>query len=934
MSLPVVTTKLYVPSPQANSVSRQRLLMRLNEGLKTKFILVSAPAGFGKTTLLSEWVHKGRKATQGDKAPRLPGRVAWLSLDAGDNDLARFLTYLITALQKVDTCLGAGLLEIIQSPHPSSAETMLASLLNDLATQAESLVLILDDYHLIVDAQVDDMVRRLIERLPPTVHLVISTRADPPWPLACSRVRQELSEIRANELRFTPEEAADFLTAVMGLKLSQDDVADLENRTEGWIAGLQVAALSMQNCPETSDFIRSFTGSHRYIFDYLAEEILARQTPQINDFLLKTSILDRMCGRVCDALLEGEETAIETPSSPLGLFAGICQGSQATLEYLERANLFVVSLDDERNWYRYHHLFSDLLRSHLISRYPAVVPLLHTRASAWFEKHGYITDAVIHALAANDTERLVRLIENHAFTVMDVGEINTLLGWLDALPDEIVRQRPWLSITRAWILAYLGRLEPVNSILQNAEQAAVVMEGRDRLLGYIAAIRALAAELRVDVNEGIAQARRALDLLPAEDLRARAFAAYHMANLLSLQGDVTLAAQTLEDASTVSQAAGDVQMTVMVQCEIAHTWMHQGKLKKAARLFEHALKLAENNTRSRERKLLAVGIAYLQLSALYREWNDLPRALEYAHQGIRLCKSWGYTDYLYLGLTIYAAILRSAGEFEAALDVLGEARQTLAGVSAGSGVRNGAQEVLVHLASDNLPAAVAWLEQCGLSATDPPTFERRNEYFSLARVLARLGRYAEAQEIYAGLAVLAGKAASVTMALRVAVQQALTWQRQGRLEQALATLRSAVEMAAAEGYVCVFVEEGTAMKKLLHMLATAPGPHPYLHRLLDAFADRPSSAFPQIETTMEMAPSSPSSSSSASPSCLYLLDPLSQREKEVVQLLAAGFSNGEIAHRLVIADETVKKHLKNIYNKLDVHSRTAAVAQARQLGLL
>src|SRR6266705_2113890 len=480
MPPPMLTTKLYIPRLRPNVVSRPRLIERLNEGLQRKLTLISAPAGFGKTTLVSEWV-------EGIEQPR--ARTAWLSLDEGDNDPARFLAYLVAALQTIAATLGEGVLGVLQSPQPPPPEAILTALLNEITTLPDHFVLVLDDY-LVIDAKAVDMaLTYLVEHLPPQMHLVIATREDPQLPLARLRDRSHLTELRAADLRFTSSEAAAFLNQVMGLSLSAADIAALEDRTEGWIAGLQLAALSMQGHQDVAGFIRAFTGDHRYIVDYLVEEVLQRQPAPVRSFLLQTSILDRLHGPLCDAVTGQEE-------------------GNARLEALERGNFFVVPLDDRRHWYRYHHLFAEVLSAHLLAEQPDQVSTLHRRASAWYERHGSTADAIRHALSACDFERAADLVELAIPAMRQSRQEARVLGWLKALPDELLQVRPVLSVGYAWALLLNGELEGVEARLQNAERwldttadrgEMVVVDDEEfrRLPGAIAIFRAAIAQALV-----------------------------------------------------------------------------------------------------------------------------------------------------------------------------------------------------------------------------------------------------------------------------------------------------------------------------------------------------------------------------------------------------------------------------------------------------
>ena len=507
MSTPILATKLYIPLPRPKVVLRPRLIERLNEGLHRKLTLISAPAGSGKTTLVSEWVEPLR--LNDPRESQIENKIAWLSLDEGDNDSTRFLVYIIAALQSIDANIAKGLLSALQSPQPPPTETILISLINEIAAISVKIILILDDYHLIKAQPIHDVLTYLLEHLPPQMHLVIATREDPHLPLSRLRARGELTELRAVDLRFTSYEAAEFLNQVMGLNLSTEDVAALETHTEGWIAGLQLAAISMQGSKDAKGFIKSFTGSHRYVLDYLIEEVLEQQSESIQTFLLQTAILERLNGSLCDALTGQED-------------------GKATLEYLEQANLFIVPLDNERRWYRYHHLFADLLRQRLhqnIASSPGDeargVAEYHRRASQWYEDHGLEIEAFHHATAANDVQRAARLVEGEGMPLQFRGAMAPVLNWLESLPATILDAKPSLWVTYASALTMAG--QPISSVeekLQAAEAALAAQaalqdtEPDDKtrdLLGHIAAIRAMLAIPQNQVETMIAQSRRDLD---------------------------------------------------------------------------------------------------------------------------------------------------------------------------------------------------------------------------------------------------------------------------------------------------------------------------------------------------------------------------------------------------------------------------------------
>jgi LuxR family maltose regulon positive regulatory protein len=552
MSTPIFATKLYIPPPRPKIVLRPRLIERLNEGISSgfKLTLISASAGFGKTTLLSEWL-------AGCQRP-----VAWLTLDEGDNDPARFLTYLIAALQTITVNIGEGVLSALQSPQPPSTESILTILLNEITTIPDNFIFVLDDYHIIDSKPVDNALTFLLEHLPPQMHLVIATREDPHLPLARLRARGQLTELRAADLRFTPTEAADFLNQVMGLNLSAEDIAALETRTEGWIAGLQLAAISMQGHEDASSFIKSFTGSHHFVLDYLIEEVLQQQSESIQTFLLRTSILERLCSSLCDAvLLDSSASGQETVSS------------QETLEYLEHANLFIVPLDNERRWYRYHHLFAELLRQRLHQSASSGseegdLTKYHIRASRWFEDHHLEIEAFQHAAVANDIERAERIIEGKGISLHFRGAVTAILNWLASLPTTVLDARPSLRVRFATLTLVAGQTTGIEEKLQAAEAAiAAVLQGAEPdnktrdLIGQIATSRATLALTHYQPEAMITQASRALEYLPPDNLLSRFRANWTMGMAYQFRGERSAAGRVYAEALSIAQAAGNILNT-------------------------------------------------------------------------------------------------------------------------------------------------------------------------------------------------------------------------------------------------------------------------------------------------------------------------------------------------------------------------------------
>jgi LuxR family maltose regulon positive regulatory protein len=921
MATPLLSTKLYIPPVRPDLVSRPRLIERLNAGLHRKLTLISAPAGFGKTTLLSEWTHQ----------TAVP--VAWVSLDKADNDSTRFWAYFIAALQRVHESVGESVLVALQSPQPPPIEALLPSLVNDIAAAGpDPFVAVLDDFHLITDRQVHDGLTFLLDNLPPQIHLLLSGRTDPLLPLSRLRGHGELTELRTAELRFTPDEAAAFLNQVMGLGLSADDVAALEARTEGWIVGLQMAAISMQGRdPERlARFIAAFTGSHRYILDYLTDEVLLQQPESVQTFLLQTAILDRFTGPLCDAVMDSND-------------------SQGVLLRLEQANLFLVPLDDERRWYRYHHLFTDLLRNRLQQTQAAQVPILHRRASQWYETNGWIAEAVGHALAGGDVETVARLVEGNALAMLDHGELTTLVRWLEALPDEVVRSRPWLCVAHAWTLTYAGQVAAAELLLQDAERALLVpdeaaradIEGpvlaagqregvsaveAQRIAGHIAAIRAHVLGTRGDASCAAELAGEALELLPHGDLTARGWAAYHLGFMLRMSGDLNAAAQAFAEAIAISRSAGNSHVSMLVLSEVAVLQLLRGQLHKAAATCRDALGLADKHAGPGGRRLPVIGHAFIRMSDVLREWNDLQAALRHAREGLELCRQWEQADGMLEGYIHLARTLQAAGDDGGALNAIREAIQVASSVSPWFVVYTEAHQARVWLAQGSVALASRWAQESGLSVDDDLSFQHLFRYIVLARVLIAQGALDKALELLARLLKMAEGAGAISQVIEILVLQAVALseipargQAQGGVEQSLTALERALSLAEPEGYMRVFLDEGAPMGKLLRDAAALGIAVDYVGRLLAAV---------DVETKAE----GPLGVTTALPSSL--VEPLTERELDVLRLLIAGLSNREIAEELYLSINTIKTHNKSIYGKLNVRSRTQAMNRAKELGLL
>ena len=733
MFAPILATKLYAPRPRPKIVLRPRLIERLNAALHGKLTLISAPAGFGKTTLVGEWV-------AGSERP-----VAWLSLDKRDNDSSRFLAYLVASLQTLTlsnvegfkVTIGENALALLQSPQPSSTESILTVLINEITSIQDYFILILDDYHIIDTQPVDNALAFLLEHLPPQMHMVIATREDPPLPLARLRVRGQLTELRANDLRFTHAEAAGFLNQVMDLNLSANHITALETRTEGWIAGLQLAALSMQGQIDTDNFINSFTGSHYFVLDYLLEEVLQQQPEVVQIFLLYTSILDRLCGSLCDAVLQEGSGQLSTPPA----------SGQETLEYLEQANLFIIPLDNERRWFRYHHLFTDLLKHHLHQTFADQIPKLHQRASKWYEQNDLPSAAIHHAFAAEDFNRAADLAEL-AWPAMS-GSFQSIewLSWVKALPDEFIRARPVLSVSYAWAFLNSGNpqaagvrlldaelwLQPAataNEPLQDPSAGMIVVDEEqfNSLPTSLATARAYHAQAIGDTSAAVHYARQVLDLLPEGDHKWRGDATALLGLAYWTNGDLKAAHKTLSDGLAVMGSL-DVIIGTFV---LADMKMGLGHLQGALRSCEHALQLASEHG---EPLPLGTEDVYTAISALHRELGDLEASAHDLMTSRKLGEKVELPDWQHRWCIAQARLKETLGDLDVALNFLDEAERMYVRTPLPDVRPITALRARVWVAQGRLIEALVWARKHDLSFDDDLSYMREFEHITLARVL-------------------------------------------------------------------------------------------------------------------------------------------------------------------------------------------------------
>ena len=890
MSAPILATKLYSPQSRQKVVVRSRLSEQLNEALHRKLTLISAPAGFGKTTLLGEWCNQ-------QSAP-----IAWLSLDEGDSSPARFLAYLVAALQTIFPSIGKGISAVLQAPQPPPPEAILTVLLNEITAIPDHFILVLDDYHLIDATEVDHALTFLIEHLPPQMHLVIATRQDPQLPLSQLRARVELIELRAADLRFTFSEAAEFLNRVMGLNLSAENIAALETRTEGWVAGLQLAALAMSSNrtmhgqEDVASFIQSFTGSHRFVLDYLLEQVLQQQTQEIQTFLLHTSILERLCGSLCDAVLNVQ------PGT-----------SKETLLHLERANLFLFPLDNERHWYRYHRLFADLLRQRAQQKFTTAsspdangVVELHQRASAWYEKNDMPLEAFRHAAAANDVERAARLIDTERIPMHFPGAVNTILDWLHSLPKHVLDARPALWWRAAALSLILGITTGVQEKLQAAEDGLQGADPTDKtrnLIGRIATARATLALTRYDAETILVQSQRALEYLDASNLADRTSAQWTQGIAYFFQGDRVAARKAMHKAFALAQASARNFSLLLVTTSLGTLHEVENELYPAVETYQRALQLAG------EPALAFASDAHLGLARIFYEWNDLDAAQAHGESSLVLTRQYDRViDRDILSEVFLARVRLARGDVDGAAAVLTRLEQTAR-----------AKNFLLRLPDIATAQISVLLRQKNLAAA-----ARLTQTFTLplgqARVLLAQGNADAAWRVLETFRQVTETKGWADERLKTLVLQALARAAQAKHDASLHLLDEALALAEPGGFIRLFVDEGETMRALLVDFQSR-----LQNQKLKNYTQKILAAFPKAS---ELSKSEIKNQKSE------IIEPLSERELEILQLIAQGYSNQEITERLFLALSTVKGHNRIVFDKLHVKNRTEAVARARALGLL
>ncbi len=891
----LILTKLRLPFTRPELVARPWLQEKAAQGLSGPLTLITAPAGFGKTTLLASY------------GVSLGMPIAWLSLDKDDNLEGRFLTYLVAALQEADPSIGGKAVQMLASTQPAQPTAVLTSLINDLEKTDVDILLVLDDYHCITNQAVHDSVSFLLDHCPRTFHMAIATRSDPPLPLARLRARGQMAELRSADLRFTDTEAAQFLNDVMGFHLDEGSIAVLENRTEGWITGLQMAALSLRHCENAPGFIEGFSGTDRYILDYLLEEVLTGQSPEIQRFLLYTSILERLSAPLCDFLMEMDETYIPGANGDLRM------QSASVLAYLEKASLFLTPLDNERIWYRYHHLFADLLYSRLHQAHPDLIHPLHIRASAWLEQEGHIAEAIHHLFAAHEVDRAAALIELHGPANWAKSD-PSILQMADDLPFETILDRPKLSLNQVWLLITQGRIDGAARLLQDLQQklSGKNLQPDQRWMQTVITL-AVAFLSRPGSPSNLLPDYQKVEEIPSEESILRNIADFLYVMTLGRQGEldhaVDIAARSVQKERELPQAQAIYSLIPF----LTRGYLMQGRLQTAAALCREIL----DHAASEPRFMDMAGSMKIDLGEVLCEWNCLEEADQYIRDGLQDNEPWQNIMSDGFGLIALARVLQAKGDFSGALQVAENFETRLAPHSWPREFDEDFHtlKIRLQLASGDIQTPYQWAEQIDYGEEYS---RHENRYkLTLARIRLAQGRYAAAERLLGREVPPAETGSRITRELEFNLLLAVAISGQGRMPEALDLMESCLTMARQEGYIRVFLDIGESIRELLatYLQSTNHENEYFARQVLDAF----SSSHP-----LSVPPSS----------SFGLIEPLTERELEVLQLMALGNTNKQIAGKLIIAPGTVKAHTASIFRKLDVTNRTEAVARSRQLGIL
>jgi len=888
--MPLLQTKIYLPLKQSDIVSRPRLIEALSDIADRKLTLISAPAGFGKTTAVSGWVRDSD----------IP--ACWLSLDSGDNDLHQLLRYMVLSLQQVDQHIGEGVSAALEGSSPPAHDLLLTELINDIAITEDPFILVLDDYHVIESQEVHDAIDYLLDHMPPLMHLTITTRVDPPLSLSRLRAQGQLVELRSAELRFTMKETTAFLNDCMGIALPTEDVSALEDKTEGWIASLQLAALSLKGRENKQEFIAAFSGSHRYIIDYLVDEVMSAQTDEERDFLMGTSILERLHAPLCDEVM------------------GI-SSSRQMLERLDKANMFLIALDDDRSWYRYHHLFSEFLSQRLLADGPERAAELHVRAADWMNENEFVEQAFKHALAASDYEKAAEIVDPIVLSMVGTGQLLTLLKWTESFPDEVLDQHQWLLLARAYACLMSGDVPSVEPLLKRAETRLGEIsdpEVQSEIIGNVMVIRAFIARGMGRFEEAIELSRNALERLPGSGRMVHAAAYGNTGFPLYVLGMHAEAKPYLLEARNIGPRENPYPVLAAV------SWLgkiaeHKSDLDAAEEVYAyingHATDLGCISP------LPVGGYGHLGMGRLFYERNDLEQAETHIVEGVEDGEQGSEVAIMMMGYGALIKLRQTQGRLDEADEVFGKAHAL--GRSAARAfeyTQLASWEALQSLKRGDIKTASAWAEAT-LPETTDYEFRRQESDRVLAKVLIAGGKPSEATELLGRLLEAVETDGRYGDAIGILALLAIAHDKDGKRDEAIATLTRAIKLAEPQGYIRTFIDEGKPMADLLRVVATEHSLTAYIRNLLDAFAAEGSGP--------ERASSLPSSQMTG-----YLVDPLSERELEVLAHMAGGQKHQEIADQLFVTINTVRTHTKSIYSKLQVNSKTDAINRGRELELI
>lgn len=888
MITPLLTTKLYIPSLRQDIVRRKQLVEKLNAGIKCKLTLLSAPAGFGKTTLVSDWINQGIRP------------AAWISLDENDNDLRCFLDYFIASLKSIGIDIDEQLLENIPGQTNLKIESILIPLINQITNTSTDFILVLDDYHLIQNQKIHTTLIYFLEHLPPTMHLVISSRADPPIPLARLRAQGQITEIRAAHLGFSLVDAEKFLNQILALNLTQDSIRTLIERTDGWIAALQMVSISLQGKSDVDEYIQGITGNYDYIADFLTEEVVQRQPADVQDFLLKTSFLDKLSGSLCDAVTGRKD-------------------SQTILKQLRDANLFLLSLDDHSDWFQYHQLFADLLCQRLTQLHAKLLPTLNLKASEWFETHNIPTEAIKYAFRGQHIERAAYLIEQAATETLIRSEIATFIRWVEKLPDKVIYKRDALCIDYAWsLLVSSGDTEKAEKYLRQVETDSNLLSGRRN------AVKSMISFYRRNILDSVRLARLAFDQIPEDDYFYRQIATWNLSATLFISGDTADGIKMLEESIRINLASKNLLVAIVALCRLGSYYTQIGELDRAEDYFEQALWVKPIQ---QAHPLPAACEAMMGLGKLAWERYELESARQYINDGLQLSKSWRESVDID-GFVVLAHLYQSWGDVECATQNIrlaqDLAKQTTVTDADDRFVASHAAHLLLR--QGNLNSVKRWVNEKELeSICSAMEFAERQqsaaeliliyELIVYARYLLAVSREQEALALLEKLLPPLKSMGYQVKVLEIQMLQALGLQFHGKIDAAVIALGKVLDAAEDVGIKRIFIDQGPQMAHLIKTALAQGLESQFARSLLDIFEDRPVRSIQAQKIPI-------------------MIDSLSERELEILRFLISDIPVPEIAAELHIAVSTLRTHIKNIYSKLNVHSRFEAVSKGRDLGLI